>query len=178
MARAENPRAHSGVRRTVTGTVAELLRTLVAPVELVAFLGVQGDSSGVARLGSTFYAGVMGAVLASFLCVVAERVPAGQSINGRSRCTCGHQLHVTENIPIIAWLALRGRARCCGSRIPARYVIAEACLALWFAGAAWAFGLSPAVVVAVVGGMAGTVGVLYAMGRTDTPSDPLATDSP
>jgi leader peptidase (prepilin peptidase)/N-methyltransferase len=70
--------------------------------------------------------GVLGACLASFLCVVAERVPAHRSINGRSTCICGRQLKAYENIPIVSWCLLRGSSTCCHSRIPALYVIAEA----------------------------------------------------
>jgi prepilin signal peptidase PulO-like enzyme (type II secretory pathway) len=67
----------------------------------------------------------LGSSFASFACVAAERVPAGVSLNGRSRCGCGRQLKWSENVPLIGWLKVRGVARCCGARIPARYVIAE-----------------------------------------------------
>lgn len=97
------------------------------------------------------YAGVFGAVIASFLCVVAERVPRGESIGGRSHCVCGRQLRGTENVPVVGWVLARGKARCCGAQIPARYVLAEVGLAAaWAAGVA-AFGLSwAAVAVAAV----------------------------
>lgn len=74
-------------------------------------------------------AAVAGACVASFCCVVAERVPAHRSLGGRSTCVCGRQLRAHENVPILGWLALRGRARCCGARLPAYYVLAEAGLA-------------------------------------------------
>lgn len=76
----------------------------------------------------------LAASVASFLCVVAERVPRGESVNGRSHCICGRQLTWWENIPVVSWLALRGVSRCCGSRIPTQYVVAEGLCAL--AGAA------------------------------------------
>lgn len=82
------------------------------------------------------FAFVFGAVIASFLCVVVERIPRGESINGRSHCVCGRQLSAWENIPVVSWLVLRGRSRCCGERIPTFYVLAEAGL-----GAAWALGV-------------------------------------
>ena len=84
----------------------------------------------MARWLLVLLAGAFGASIASFLCVVAERMPRGESINGRSHCVCGRQLTWWENIPIVSWLMLRGRARCCGARIPARYVVAEAGAAL------------------------------------------------
>ena len=40
----------------------------------------------------------------------------------RSRCgQCSHAITALENIPIISWLALRGRCGACGTRISARY---------------------------------------------------------
>lgn len=79
------------------------------------------------------FAFVLGAIIASFLCVVVERVPRKKSINGRSQCICGRQLSAWENIPIVSWTLLGGRSRCCKSRIPAFYVLAEIGL-----GSAWA----------------------------------------
>lgn len=79
------------------------------------------------------WAGVFGALTASFLTVVAERVPRGLSIGGRSHCVCGRQLKVTENLPIVGFLRVRGVAPCCQATIPPFYVLAELVLA-----AAWA----------------------------------------
>lgn len=67
----------------------------------------------------------LAAALASFACVVGERVPAGHPVTGRSHCVCGRQLTARENIPVAGWVRARGVARCCGSRIPTRYVLAE-----------------------------------------------------
>jgi leader peptidase (prepilin peptidase)/N-methyltransferase len=75
----------------------------------------------------------VGACLASFTCVCAERVPARRTLNGRSTCVCGRQLRALENIPVMSWVALRGRSSCCGVRIPVFYVLAEALSALCFA---------------------------------------------
>ena len=83
------------------------------------------------------WAGLVGAAIGSFLGVVIERVPKGQSIGGRSHCVCGRQLEWWENIPIVSWLLLRGRARCCGARIPAWYFGVEVATALVFALVAW-----------------------------------------
>jgi leader peptidase (prepilin peptidase) / N-methyltransferase len=68
-----------------------------------------------------------GAIAGSFVSVVAYRVPRGESIVGpRSLCpACGAQIAAYDNVPVVSWLALRGRARCCGAAIPARYPLVE-----------------------------------------------------
>ena len=76
------------------------------------------------------YGFFLGSSVASFACVVSERVPAGKSINGRSQCACGRQLKASENVPVFGWLAARGTTRCCAVRLPVRYVVAEASLGL------------------------------------------------
>jgi len=64
--------------------------------------------------------GALGAILGSFLGVVAERIPplvmeeegAGNLLFPASHCPeCHHSLSAWENIPIISWCALRGRCR-------------------------------------------------------------------
>ncbi|MFN2612250.1 MAG: A24 family peptidase [Solirubrobacterales bacterium] len=83
------------------------------------------------------FAFVFGAVLGSFVSVVAHRVPRNESVaGGRSKCPrCGHQIAAYDNIPIVSWFLLRGRCRHCGWRISARYPLVEAALGLGFAGA-------------------------------------------
>lgn len=75
---------------------------------------------------------VGGLVAGSFVTVVAHRVPRGESIVGpRSRCPgCGTQIAAYDNIPVLSWLLLRGRARCCKEPISARYPLAELGLGL------------------------------------------------
>jgi leader peptidase (prepilin peptidase) / N-methyltransferase len=78
----------------------------------------------------------LGGLLAgSFLTVVAHRVPRGESIVGpRSRCPhCGVQIAAYDNVPVVSWLALRGRARCCGAPISPRYPLTELSLGLLYA---------------------------------------------
>lgn len=59
----------------------------------------------------------------------------------RSTCPeCGHKISVWENIPIISYLALRGRCAQCHAQIPLRYPIVEAVTALLSAAVAWHFG--------------------------------------
>jgi leader peptidase (prepilin peptidase)/N-methyltransferase len=68
-----------------------------------------------------------GLIVGSFITVVAHRVPRGESIVGpRSRCPeCGTTIAARDNIPAFSWLLLRGRARCCGAPISARYPLTE-----------------------------------------------------
>ena len=76
---------------------------------------------------------VFGACIGSFLNVVIHRVPAGQSIvRPGSHCACGAPIAWHDNIPVLSWLLLRGRARCCGRRFSARYPFVELLTALLF----------------------------------------------
>jgi leader peptidase (prepilin peptidase) / N-methyltransferase len=77
---------------------------------------------------------IFGAVIGSFLNVCIGRWPAEQSIiRPRSRCPhCGHQLAWFENIPLLSWLVLRGRCRCCDERISVQYPLVELAVAfIW-----------------------------------------------
>jgi len=87
----------------------------VAPAAVLAFFG--------------------GLLLGSFVTVVAHRVPRGESVvGGRSHCpACGAQIAAYDNVPVFSWLLLRGRARCCGARISARYPLTELTLGVLYA---------------------------------------------
>jgi leader peptidase (prepilin peptidase)/N-methyltransferase len=76
---------------------------------------------------AVFAAAIGGLLVGSFLNVVAHRLPRGESlVRPRSRCPeCGTQLRAIDNIPVISWLALRGRCHHCGASISARYPIVE-----------------------------------------------------
>ena len=78
------------------------------------------------------YAAVFGAILGSFFNVVAYRLPRRESLSRpRSRCPqCETPIKPYDNIPVLSWLALRGRCRACGTRISARYPLVEAGTAL------------------------------------------------
>lgn len=77
-------------------------------------------------------AAALGAVLGSFLNCAAWRIVRGESfIQGRSHCAlCGHPLGVPELIPVVSWLAQRGRCKWCGGKISVRYPLTELCFAL------------------------------------------------
>jgi leader peptidase (prepilin peptidase)/N-methyltransferase len=68
-----------------------------------------------------------GLLIGSFLNVVAYRLPRGESlVHPRSRCpSCGTQLRAIDNIPVVSWLALRGRCGHCGTAISPRYPLVE-----------------------------------------------------
>ena len=107
---------------------------------------------------------VMGALIGSFLNVVVYRMPLMMErawedeiavaqdkapverprfnlVLPRSRCGgCGHAITALENIPVISWLALRGKCSACGIRISARYPLVEIVTALLFFACAWVFG--------------------------------------
>jgi len=73
-------------------------------------------------------AAVLGAVLGSFLNVVAYRLPRGESLSRpRSRCPgCLTPIRPYDNVPVLSWLLLRGRCRSCRAPISARYPLVEA----------------------------------------------------
>ncbi len=85
--------------------------------------------------GAVVFAFLGGLLVGSFVTVVAYRVPRGESIVApRSRCPgCGAQIAAYDNVPVFSWLLLRGRARCCGAAISARYPLAELTLGLLYA---------------------------------------------
>jgi leader peptidase (prepilin peptidase) / N-methyltransferase len=69
---------------------------------------------------------LLGVCIGSFLNVVIYRVPAGKSIvRPGSACACGAPIAWHDNIPVLSWVILRGRARCCGRRFSARYPMVE-----------------------------------------------------
>ena len=77
-------------------------------------------------------AGVLGAIVGSFLNVVAYRLPRGESLaHPPSRCpSCGAPVKPYDNIPVLSWLLLRGRCRNCKGPISVRYPLVEAGTAL------------------------------------------------
>ena len=80
------------------------------------------------------FAGVLGAMIGSFLNVVIHRVPNEQSIVlPNSACPhCRTPLRAYDNIPILSFLILRGRCRTCHEPIAIRYPVVEALTAILF----------------------------------------------
>jgi len=59
----------------------------------------------------------------------------------RSHCPhCGHQLSWYENIPVLSWLALRGKCRSCKAPISVQYPAVELLTMLLFVACVWRFG--------------------------------------
>lgn len=87
-----------------------------------------------------------GAIVGSFLNVVIWRVPRGESVvRPRSACpSCGVPIAARHNLPLVSWVLLRGRARCCGEPIAPRYVVVEAVTALAFGALGAGLGPDPA----------------------------------
>lgn len=68
---------------------------------------------------------------------------------GHSHCdTCGHELSTADLFPIISYIALKGKCRYCGSKVPPRDLIFEILLGLLFAGTLAIHGSADAIVVA------------------------------
>lgn len=122
------------------------------------------------------FLGVFGALIGSFLNVVVYRVPQRRSVvSPPSACPhCGTHIRGYDNIPLVSWIALRGRCRDCAAPISARYPLVELAGGLAFAGAAvwfmlvrWplhvdaANGLSGASATTVVAGILELLAFLY-----------------
>ena len=110
--------------------------------------------------------GLLGLLIGSFLNVVIHRLPRMMErqwaaecaeLNGqpppaqdafnllvpRSRCGhCGHQIRWFENIPVLSYLALRGKCSACGTPIGLRYPLVELITGLLFAWCVWRWGWS------------------------------------
>ena len=71
---------------------------------------------------------ILGACVGSFTACLAWRTLHGESVwRGRSHCdVCGHVLSARDLVPVVSYLAARGRCRYCGARLSARYVWGEA----------------------------------------------------
>ena len=84
----------------------------------------------------------MGACIASFLNVVIWRVPRDESIvSPPSHCPkCNTPLKWYQNLPIIAWLALRGKCAHCKAPIAPRYILIEILGGILFLAAFWRYG--------------------------------------
>lgn len=80
--------------------------------------------------------------------------PAGETYNlvvPRSRCPhCGHPIRAIENIPVVSYLALRGRCAACRAAISPRYPVVEVLAGALAGYVAWRFGASAAAAGAMV----------------------------
>ena len=85
---------------------------------------------------------LLGLVVGSFLNVVIHRLPRGESLlHPGSRCPgCGAKIAPWDNVPVLAYLWLRGRCRRCRARIALRYPLVELFTGLVFAAIALRYG--------------------------------------
>jgi leader peptidase (prepilin peptidase)/N-methyltransferase len=109
-------------------------------------------------------AGVFGLAIGSFLNVVIYRLPKMMQAEWQAQCAeidgrepapaprfnllvpgshcpaCKTPLRVRDNLPLLSYLAARGRCAHCGAAISVRYPVVEALTALLSAFVAWRFG--------------------------------------
>lgn len=86
-------------------------------------------------------AALLGLLIGSFLNVVVWRVPRGESLLPASHCPrCEAPIRALQNVPVLSWLALRGRCAGCSARISARYPLVELGTALAFGLVTWWWG--------------------------------------
>lgn len=81
---------------------------------------------------------LVGLIVGSFIGLASLRLPQGRDVvRARSRCDgCGRRLGPVDLVPVLSWLASRGRCRTCAAPIPLRYPVIElacAALGLWAA---------------------------------------------
>ncbi len=88
---------------------------------------------------------VLGLAVGSFLNVVIHRVPRDESLlRPGSHCPlCQAAIRPRHNVPVLSWLALRGRCAGCRTRISARYPLVEAATAALFVAITLRFGPNP-----------------------------------
>jgi leader peptidase (prepilin peptidase)/N-methyltransferase len=88
--------------------------------------------------------GLLGLAIGSFLNVVIYRVPRDESVvTPRSRCpTCATPIKEYDNIPVLSWIALRGKCRHCHAPISPRYLVVELATGALFAGVAARMGFA------------------------------------
>jgi leader peptidase (prepilin peptidase)/N-methyltransferase len=82
------------------------------------------------------FAALIGAMLGSFLNVVIYRLPRHESlISPGSHCpSCSAAVKPYDNVPVVAWIWLRGRCRACAAAISPRYPLVEVTTAALCAG--------------------------------------------
>lgn len=91
-------------------------------------------------------AGILGAVIGSFLNVVIHRLPHEESIVfPNSKCpSCEAVIAFYDNVPVLSYVLLGGRCRACKEQISPRYPSVELLTALLFIAVVWRDGITPA----------------------------------
>jgi len=91
---------------------------------------------------------LFGIVIGSFLNVCITRIPEDLSIvSPGSRCPkCGTAIRFYDNVPVFAWIWLRGKCRACGEPISVMYPLVELATGLLFVAAFLEYGITQATV--------------------------------
>jgi leader peptidase (prepilin peptidase)/N-methyltransferase len=123
----------SGVSSARGGQRGRNLHLSCFESRLAAALPVPVMDTAVFEVG----AALLGACVGSFLNVVIHRLPQEdpkrRSLGGRSHCPkCGALIRWFDNVPVLSWVALRAKARCCGGPISVRYPLVELLTAALF----------------------------------------------
>ena len=107
------------------------------------------------NLGLLLFA-ALGLVVGSFLNVCIYRLPRRESIAWpASHCTaCQRRLRWFENIPVVSWVALRGRCATCRVPIAVTYPLVELVTAVLFAAGFLVYGPTPLLAVRLLFGCA------------------------
>jgi len=107
---------------------------------------------GVPEIVGYIFTFLFGAAIGSFLNVVIHRVPNEESIVfPNSACPkCGSGIKAYDNIPIVSWLALRGKCRNCKEPISPRYPAVELLTALLYLAVYWQIGFGGFLPIALV----------------------------
>jgi len=88
-----------------------------------------------------FFAFLFGALFASFAQLVADRLPKGETIGGKSRCpVCGHDLRLLDVLPLLGFAVNRGTCHFCKTPIPRSHPLIELLGGLLFAASYLVFG--------------------------------------
>ena len=97
---------------------------------------------------------LVGLAVGSFLNVVIYRLPRGESLFfPGSHCPhCGHALSALDNVPLVAWLAQRGKCRYCGASVSVRYPLVEMLCGALFALAVAQYGVTLTALAACIFG--------------------------
>ncbi|MCA1958478.1 MAG: prepilin peptidase [Nitrospira sp.] len=94
-------------------------------------------------------AGLVGALVGSFLNVCIYRLPRRESVvwPGSHCPACSHPIAWYDNIPLASYVVLVGRCRSCSGPIPWRYPVVEGLNAVGYIGLLWYFGFGWSTVV-------------------------------
>ncbi len=112
---------------------------------------------------------VFGLILGSFTTMLSYRIPRRLSIvHPPSQCpNCHTPLRPRDLVPILSWIAERGKCRHCGSSISPRYLAIELCTAAAITAAVVFLGFTVSLIPAVLGTIAFVTMVTINIERRD-----------